>query len=448
VKDVVEGVCRLHGPVASSKNLQLTGSADPGISPFLMFDALRLGQILNNFVGNAIKFTETGAVDIRAELVRRAGDREQLRLSVRDTGIGIPPERIGQLFQPFVQADANTSTRFGGTGLGLFIARSLAGLMQGTITLKSVPGQGTCIALDVAFEVCKNSSHPELPGREERRRLDDLLAGRPPAPSIADAAAQGSLLLIVDDHPINRMVLLRQASTLGYAAEAAADGLHALKAWESGRFGAILTDCNMPRMSGYELASTIRVREALTGSRRIPIIGCSANALATAAQACIEAGMDDSITKPVALEAICAKLDRWIPLVSANADQGAGEPSPPTRRMAPPSGEGLLDRALLMEISAGDPQTFAQVLGDFRRSNEADGRALRLAIAAQDFSQAVQLAHRVRGACAMLGALQLARACASVQAAAGEHEMLRLQAAMETFEREMLRLNKHLDSLA
>ncbi|QJW85324.1 hypothetical protein HK414_23895 [Ramlibacter terrae] len=230
LRALVAGIGRLHAPVASSKNVLLTTFVDPTIGDPLRFDALRLGQILNNFVGNAIKFTEQGTITVAAELVQRAGGKELLRVWVRDTGVGIEPDRVDRLFQPFAQAHANTSSRYGGTGLGLFIARRLAELMQGKVELTSRPGMGTTITLTVAFDVCEEGSTPERFSEATRERLNDLVAARPPAPTVEQAEAEGTLLLVVDDHPINRMVLMRQVSIPGYAAESAPDGVHALKA--------------------------------------------------------------------------------------------------------------------------------------------------------------------------------------------------------------------------
>jgi PAS domain S-box-containing protein len=442
VRAVVDNICQLYQPIAACKSLSLSVTVAPEIGSRLGFDPLRLGQILNNFVANAIKFTERGSVTLDVQLLRRTPRQEHLRMTVKDTGIGIPADRIGRLFQPFAQADAHTGTQYGGTGLGLFIARRLAELMQGSITLESEPGVGTSLALTVAFDVCQEGSSPEPASDKTRQRLNALVAARPAAPSLADAEREGTLLLVVDDHPVNRMVLMRQVSTLGYAAESAADGVHALKAWESGRFAAIVTDCNMPRMNGLDLARTIRAREAAAASPPIPIIGCTANALATAAQACLGAGMNDTLIKPVALQDMCEKLDRWVPRPSVQPAR-AGR-ALPARTMPT---EGLLDHALLTAISGADPQARLQVLADLRRSNDADAAALRRLVGVEDFGEVVHHAHRVRGASAMLGAVRLSDASAAVQTAAAEEDAEQLQAAMEKFEMELLRLNNHLDTL-
>ena len=143
---------------------------------------------------------------------------------------------------------------------------------------------------------------------------DRRVSQRRAPPSMHDAEAEGTLVLIVDDHPTNRMVLKRQVNLLGYACESAEDGAEAMQAWRSGRFSAVITDCNMPILDGYELARGIRELEREREGRRTPIIACTANAMASEAAACIEAGMDDYLVKPVTLADLAKQLERWIPL--------------------------------------------------------------------------------------------------------------------------------------
>ncbi|QJW85325.1 response regulator [Ramlibacter terrae] len=208
----------------------------------------------------------------------------------------------------------------------------------------------------------------------------------------------------------------------------------------------MITDCNMPRMSGFELARAIRAREAQMGLPRTPILGCTANALADAALDCRNAGMDDSVTKPVALEDLCAQLDRWLALPSM---QGMQDTQPgvggalPLVQMPPPRTDGLVDLALLETVAGGNPAALAQVIADFRRANEDDAAELRRAARRDDFAEVVHYAHRVRGASAMLGATMLADASASVQEAAATHRAGDVHAAMQEFEMELLRLNNY-----
>ncbi|MES2787367.1 MAG: response regulator [Pseudomonadota bacterium] len=446
IREVVDRVAKLHSPVAASKSVVLSVSVDPAVSSSLMCDGFRLGQILNNFTGNALKFTERGAVSLAVRTLGRSDTGELLEFKVTDTGIGVPADRIDKLFRPFSQADSRVAGQFGGSGLGLYIAKSLATLMGGTVSLESEMGVGTTLTLRVAFEICAHGSTPEALSAAERSRLSELVACRPAAPTIEQAQAQGRLILVVDDHPINRMVLVRQLSTLGYAAEAAADGLHGLRAWESGRFAAIVTDCNMPRMDGFDLARTIRQREG--AGARIPIIGCTANAQASSAAACLAAGMDDAVIKPVPLEALCASMDRWVPLACA-ATQLATPKTMTIRSpelIATPS-EGLLDLALLSSIANGDPVARAQIIADFRWHNEEDVSALRRAASLKDYPQIIRSAHRIKGAAAMVGAEFLAQASAELERTATSRDTAALEADFEVFEMELLRLNNFLDEL-
>jgi PAS domain S-box-containing protein len=442
VAEVVERTCLLHSQIASSKDLTLAFEVDPQISPLLSFDALRLGQILNNFLNNAVKFTERGRVDVRVDLAGRAPGSEELRFTVRDTGIGITPEQLGRLFQPFVQAGRGTSTRFGGTGLGLVISRRLAHLMGGAVEIQSEPGRGTTLTLTVAFAVC---AEEPVAGDTDRQVLDALLAGRRPAPALLQAERDGTLLLVVDDHPTNRLLLLRQVASLGYAAEAADDGEQALAAWKSGRFAAIITDCNMPRMNGYELTAAIRSAEEQTDARRIPIIGCTANAMREAAEQCLSAGMDDWLIKPAGLVEMSQKLDLWVPL--ARFERMATVPAPlyltkPHGHAPAPVEPGLIDLVLLGEISGGNPQIQQEILADFRRVNEQDAASLRQAVVENDFKRVMQFAHRIKGANLMLGATRMAAACEQLESAGAAGQSGALQAAMIVFEAELLRLNQ------
>jgi signal transduction histidine kinase/CheY-like chemotaxis protein/HPt (histidine-containing phosphotransfer) domain-containing protein len=442
VAEVVERTCLLHSQIASSRDLTLAFEVDPRISPLLSFDALRLGQILNNFVNNAVKFTERGRVDVRVDLAGRAPGSEELRFTVRDTGIGITPDQLGRLFQPFVQAGRGTSTRFGGTGLGLVISRRLAHLMGGAVDIQSEPGRGTTLTLTVAFPVC--AQEPGA-GDTDRQVLDALLAGRRSAPALQQAERDGTLLLVVDDHPTNRLLLLRQVASLGYAAEAADDGEQALAAWKSGRFAAIITDCNMPRMNGYELTAAIRSAEEQTDARRIPIIGCTANAMREAAEQCLSAGMDDWLIKPAGLVEMSQKLDLWVPL--ARFERMATVPAPlyltkPHGHAPAPVEPGLIDLVLLGEISGGNPQIQQEILADFHRMNEQDAVSLRQAVVENDFKRVMQLAHRIKGANLMLGAARLAAACERLESAGAAGQSGALQAAMTLFEAELLRLER------
>jgi CheY-like chemotaxis protein len=288
-----------------------------------MVDAVRLRQILGNLVSNAIKFTHRGEVSITADLMERATGRDHLRFYVRDTGIGISPEDQRKLFTPYTQADLGTARRYGGTGLGLAISRRLAELMGGTIDLVSDPGQGTTLILDLTLGIADPSLLQQAAGPvgESQPALGAVPMPQPqpdPAPAQAPAPAPGvPLVLVADDHPTNRLLLASQVQALGYGAESAANGHDALALWESGRFSLVLTDCNMPVMSGYELARAIRSRESARGAARCPIVACTANAMNDEAAQWLDAGIDAYLVKPLDLATLVTELTRWLPMPEA-----------------------------------------------------------------------------------------------------------------------------------
>jgi two-component system sensor histidine kinase EvgS len=432
VAEVVNSVFLVCAGVASSKNLLLRKTVDDRISPALRADPLRLRQILNNFTGNALKFTQQGEVEVRVDLVERAQGREMLRFSVRDTGIGISPENQRKLFQPFVQAEADTTRRFGGTGLGLAICRRLAELMGGEVSLQSEPGKGTVMMFKAAFEVADPA---ELQRADVRSAtgIHRALAARRRAPTPEQAQAEGTLILVADDHPVNRLLMVRQINTMGYAAEAVENGAVALEAWKSGRFALLITDCHMPEMDGYELTREIRRIEAAAGLKRTPVIACTANALQGEAEVCFAAGMDDYLPKPLEMPELMGKLDRWLPL--------------PDAAPAPPAADAPIVADALAEVSGGDRAVEREILLEFRDASRADAAFLESSFAARDIDALKRAAHRMKGSSSMVGALDLARVCERIEKAAGSSNWEEAVSHKSGLRTEIDRINRYLEAL-
>ncbi|MEP6546002.1 MAG: ATP-binding protein [Gammaproteobacteria bacterium] len=420
VASAVAAAHNIYAGNASSKGIDLKSSVDPRISPAVMVDPMRLRQILNNLVSNALKFTSRGCVEIRAELVGRAGREERVRFSVTDTGIGISAEDQTRLFQPFVQTVADTTLHVGGSGLGLSISQRLAKMMGGSIEMVSEVGKGTTMTFELPLLIAEAEVSCGIPAdpvdfmkTTKMRRM---------APNVASAQVEGTLALVVDDHPTNRVLIVRQINALGYAAESAVNGFEALAKWKTGRFGIVLTDCNMPEMNGYELARSIRELEIVSGSRRTPIIACTANALRGAAEQCFAAGMDDYLAKPIELAMLSKKLDHWLPIA---------RPSPP------------LDRSALGDLSGGNAQVERDILIDFRRVNDDDAAMLRRAVDKSDLAAVASASHRIKGASKMVGAMALAGVCERLERASGASDWKSVLANMDAFGHELERLNTY-----
>jgi signal transduction histidine kinase/CheY-like chemotaxis protein/HPt (histidine-containing phosphotransfer) domain-containing protein/CHASE3 domain sensor protein len=408
---------------ASSKGLTLTCRIDERIAPAHQVDALRLRQILGNFLSNAIKFTEQGLVQVVLEWRGGEGPGDGSRgdpgngfdllcLRVTDTGIGISAEGQARLFQAFAQAEGDTTRRYGGTGLGLAICRRLAELMGGEVAMESVPGLGTTLRLMLRLpraplaEVAAEPSLAVDPGSFAARQL----------PSIEQAERERSLVLLVDDHPTNRMVIARQLALAGYASEAAVDGEDGLEKWRSGRYALLLSDVHMPRLDGYELARAIRDEEARDGRARTPIVALTASALKGEAERCLAAGMDDYLAKPVGIPVLTATLRRWLPHIG-----GDDAPSPDA---AIPAALPQLEQPLPLDVVAlealigADPVLARTVLDDFLGSTVQDLDALNGARIAGDLVALTRQAHKIKGASRLVGALELAETAGQLEAAA------------------------------
>jgi signal transduction histidine kinase/DNA-binding NarL/FixJ family response regulator len=437
IATILDDVHELYASAAGGKNLLLTVSVDPRISPAVVVDPLRLRQILNNFVSNALKFTAEGSVAVNAALSERRDGTDIIAFTVIDTGIGISPEGRKKLFQPFVQAEADTTRRFGGTGLGLAICRQLADLMRGVIDIDSEIGRGTAMRLTVPLPI---ASSDQIKSSEAAGPVTAaLLEALPAAPSIEVAAAEGSLILVVDDHSTNRMIMGSQLKLLGYACETAADGRQGFELWQSGRFGLVFTDCHMPEMDGYELTAAIRRAEGIARSSRTPIVACTANAMEGEAETCLVAGMDGYLPRPIELRALLTVLNRWLPLTAVSARALVGPSRVPTVP-ALAEDEPPLDRDVLAELSGGDRQIEHEILVDFGKATDADAIELAAALDSANQEQITRVAHRMKGASGMVGALPLATICRRIEVASRAGDAAAVAMEAEPFQREVDRL--------
>ncbi|HZL55308.1 MAG TPA: ATP-binding protein [Solirubrobacteraceae bacterium] len=311
--DTVEQTCELAGLKAHAIGIKLNVAIEPGTPRHVRGDAGRLRQVLLNLVANAVKFTAAGGVSIRVGAQERDGDsdgRTLVRIAVSDTGIGIDPQILSQMFEPFTQADPSTTRNYGGTGLGLAIVRELVELMGGTIGCRSEPGVGSTFFFTVPLAPTSAAGSP--PGRTE-----------PDAIRESASWAGVPALLVVEDSPVNQVVAVRTLERLGCECDVATDGREALEALSRRRYDAVMMDCQMPVMDGYEATAELRRREA-DGRRRTPVIAMTAHAMKGDAERCLAAGMDDYIAKPMRRELLLEALRRWLPQEGQDASGGNG----------------------------------------------------------------------------------------------------------------------------
>lgn len=376
---------------ASSRALRLECNIDDRLAPAYLVDALRLRQILSNFLSNALKFTERGSVVVELDRLASADQRELVALRVRDTGIGIDAQDQARLFRPFEQVRTTSIVRADGSGLGLDICRRLADLMGGEITVESRLGVGTTMSLLV-----------RLPIADPALVRDNELVAAPTraAPTVVEAERDGRLVLLVDDHPTNRAVIARQLRQIGYASEFAVDGEAGLRAWRSGRFALLLTDLHMPRRDGFALAEAIRTDERNSGRPRRPIIAMSANVSTEEVQRSRQAGIDDFIAKPAPLQVLASVLQRYL---AAGASSAPAADAAIEVAIAPPQAAMALD---------------ASMLRDFIDSTRQDLAALGVAFERGDTVTVGHEAHRIRGASGLVGAFALAERAARIEEAA------------------------------
>jgi signal transduction histidine kinase/ActR/RegA family two-component response regulator len=298
IRSVYQDIHAMMSFGARDKGLELTLAIAADVPQIVTGDPKRLRQVVINLLGNAIKFTEQGAIAVDVRMEQNGAAGMTLRTSVTDSGIGIPDDKIGQLFKPFTQADSSTSRRFGGTGLGLAICKQLAELMGGTIAVSSKAGNGSTFWFTARFDV---------PEQVERKADVGVNA------VTAKAGERRARILIVEEDAVNQLLLKEQLLRQGCSAEAVATGAEALTRLQRDHFDLVFMDCRLPGMDGYDTTACIRDVASGVKNPAIPIVAYTANVMQEDRERCLAAGMNDYISKPLRLPALLAVLELWLP---------------------------------------------------------------------------------------------------------------------------------------
>jgi CheY-like chemotaxis protein/anti-sigma regulatory factor (Ser/Thr protein kinase) len=296
LREVLGFVHQLFAPSCQDKGIDLDIHVDPAVPEVLVGDAVRFQQVVNNLVGNAVKFTDSGNVSVEAYPLPSADPAAcRVLFAVSDTGIGMDEADMDRLFEPFSQADSGYGRQYQGAGLGLSIVRRLVDLMGGSVDAASRPGRGTC------FHFC-------LPFGRLDRAEEAILA----RPEPVCRSGNGCAVLLAEDEPVNRMAVTAYLEKLGFGAVGVENGAEALRALEQGEFGLVLMDIQMPVMDGVEAIRAIRRGEAGEGNAGVPILALTAFAMAGDREIFLEAGADDYLPKPVDLDRLLGAMNRLL----------------------------------------------------------------------------------------------------------------------------------------
>ena len=584
--ELLESIPEMFIHRAHAKGIELNSRVAPSVPRWVVGDPERLRQVLVNLLGNAVKFTHEGEVNLAAELVQRIDDeRSRIRFEVRDSGIGIPQDRVDRLFQSFTQVDASTTRRYGGTGLGLAICRELVELMGGDIEVESVEGKGSTFRIELIVATCQSSQHPTqemeplrglraivvddndtnlqilreqlgrwgvrtetedcgvealrkirdatksgepfqiaildrlMPGMDglelaarirednadtgpglilltsldellapsererlgvtclhkpvrqsrlfdamisavaERSRLEYPVATDADSPEIAVAESRGGKLrvLIVDDNAVNRLVASEILRATGYVCYEVRNGREAVEAVRARPFDAILMDCEMPEMDGFEATQTIRELEQAESlkhqpRRPLPIIALTAQAIHGDRQRCLAAGMSEYVTKPINRDELLSTLQDCLQTTVVASKKPVLETKPATANASRLTIEPMVEEISvnvdeLLERCVGQHDVVAKVLGMYRQHSSQQMQQLESAWQSSDMHELRSLSHALKGSSANIAADQVKLAAEAIENAveSGQTEQLhgliaRVEQTLDTCYRDIDRL--------
>jgi signal transduction histidine kinase/DNA-binding NarL/FixJ family response regulator len=409
---------------AANKGLRLDCNVAREVPDLLVGDIRRLRQLIVNLVGNGIKFTEKGSVNLRVDLDARSQDHVDLRFAVTDTGIGIPEDHLESIFVPFEQVDASNTRRFGGTGLGLALASKLAQIMGGRIWAESTPGRGSTFHFTARFAVAAAEEEAQPAGEAQ------------PVPADDAALPERSLrILLAEDNVINQAYAVRTLKKKNHEVAVANNGAEAIEHWEREPVDVILMDLQMPEVDGFQATAAIREKEAGTG-RHTPIIAITAHA---DRERCLAVGMDGYVAKPIRANKLFAEIERVTasqsPATTAEAEDRQSDIAKP------------IDEADLMERVDNDREFLAELIELFKEDGPALLGELRDAVAGRDGAAVARAAHTIKGTVGNFCAASAMQMALEIEIMGKEDSLDHAAETLAALEREFARVNRALDKM-
>jgi signal transduction histidine kinase/CheY-like chemotaxis protein/HPt (histidine-containing phosphotransfer) domain-containing protein len=396
LREVVARAMEVVEVRATAKGLSLRQTIAPGVPRYLIGDPSRLRQVIINLLGNSIKFTDRGGLEVKVELDPENRESGRLRFAITDTGIGIPEDKLGLIFESFSQADSSTTRKYGGTGLGLTISKQLVELMDGRIWVESEVGVGSTFFFTARFQVQDDQTE---------RTAEPGLQNAQASVAELEAQAAGLRILLVDDSEDNRVLILSYLKRTRSTIDIAENGLIAVGLFQTGRYDAVLMDVEMPVMDGYQATREIRRIEKETGAAPTPVLALTAHAFADMAVKGYEAGFTELLTKPI----------RHVTLLAALAKYGTGNGDTPI--VPPPPPESAVEPAQT-SIRVRVEEGMEDVVPGYLEKRRADVGVYRQALDARDFDAIKKLAHKMKGTGAGYGFPRLTELGAELERAA------------------------------
>jgi PAS domain S-box-containing protein len=432
LREVLERVSSIISVKSTEKGVNFSLHLPESVPCHLIGDAFRLEQVLINLASNAVKFTPKGEVSVAVEVAEEYEQDAVLRFIVSDSGIGMSPEQVGQLFQPFQQADFSITRKYGGTGLGLAICKRLIEMMDGEIQVQSTLGVGSQFSFIVRFEKSKTDRPKKTAGislEQAKELLGDLR------------------VLLVEDNETNLQVARELLEKAGLDVTVATNGLEAVELAATERFDGILMDLQMPVMDG--LTATKEIRKGPTRPD-LPILAMTANALATVREECLIAGMNGHIAKPIKPATLYETLVRWLRTdIDVNAKLRSGM-TPETKTPEPPDYWPFLDgidiRAGLSSVN-GDRKLYLKLLHNFRTRYGSVIEEIRTEIEQGNLSVAQRLAHTIKGVSGTIGANDLSERSFQLESALKNNDSDRMPELLHGLANEIARVMVALDTL-
>ena len=407
-------------PLAQEHGINIECNLSQFAAINVLADSIRLKQVFLNLLSNAVKYNRDGG---RVEVVSGAiGD--QLRIGIRDSGVGISREKLKELFQPFNRLGAEFSG-IEGSGIGLVICRQLVDLMKGELDIESEVGVGSTFWVSLQQARAPASTGPAA------------ATDSPILPRIIEGD-EVSRILVAEDNSINRELMVAQLHMLGYQADYAENGIQALAYWQQGDYQLLLTDIRMPDMNGYELVQKIRQLEHGSG-RHLPIIAITANALAADVEKCFVAGVDDVISKPVELEDLHKAMEKWVPVELLESPKQNSSLAEDILMPADPASNAVPDSVIDFEVlaqSAGDkPDVHRSLLHSYEDALEQELDNIQQAFAWKNSEQIVEYSHKLKSSSRSLGVTNVARVCEHLESAAKQQHWPELKQLIPILQR-------------